>query len=69
VPKPFGQDISCGYYSGGTGTVTQVNAPDLTAYYVEQFLYDPVGNLLAQTYNGSQTWTREFGMDSCNRED
>jgi len=62
-PRPSTDDQRCGFNSGKHGTPNQDNAPNLTATYLEQYEYDPAGNMVWLKHSsGGNTWTRNFGM-------
>jgi RHS repeat-associated protein len=70
APRPLEDRARCGAYgppfTGPPGAPNQANAPDLTAGYLEEYLYDPVGNLVdlhhRRTSGPAQEWHRRFGM-------
>jgi len=63
VPRPSTDDPRGGFYTGGSATPNQDNAPDLTEGYTETFTYDPAGNMLVLSYqSASGNWNRVFGM-------
>ncbi|HEX3028224.1 MAG TPA: SpvB/TcaC N-terminal domain-containing protein [Clostridia bacterium] len=48
---------------GNPPVPNQDNAPDLTENYVENYTYDPAGNLIMLAYTAaSGKWTRKFGI-------
>jgi RHS repeat-associated protein len=63
-PRPWSDDARCGYNSGNHGTPNQDNAPNLCAFYSEQYEYDPAGNMTALRHGdaASAKWARSFGM-------
>jgi YD repeat-containing protein len=61
TPRSLDDNPRCGFFSAGSATASQDNAPDLTEAYTEVYRYDPAGNLRELRYgamNGS--WTRTF---------
>lgn len=71
-PRPWEDLPRYGYNSGKHGTPNQDNAPNLTAFYLEEFAHDAAGNMLtlwhsqrAPGVNGDWQvkWSRRFGMD------
>ena len=64
TPRPSSDDPRCGYNSGRHGTPNQDNAPNLCAFYREQYDYDPSGNMTRLRHGGAgpPSWVRTFGM-------
>lgn len=61
LPRPWGDQPSCGNNGFGTGVAMQDNAPQLTARYTEAYEYDPADNLVRrrhQRVNGDATVER-----------
>ncbi len=62
--RPFDDVLPCGSFHNGTPTPDQNNAPDLTERYIENYTYDPAGNLLGLVYDANTTdWTRTYTYD------
>jgi RHS repeat-associated protein len=62
--RPWTDGARCGHNSGNHGTPNQDNAPNLCAFYREQYEYDPAGNMTALRHGDatSAKWVRSFGM-------
>lgn len=62
-PRPVADDPRCGYGSGGFGSLSQDNAPSMTALYTERYSYDPAGDLTALAHSTpAAAWTRYYGF-------
>jgi RHS repeat-associated protein len=63
VPRPFEDFPARGFFAGGAASANQENAPDLTQGYIENYSYDPAGNMLDLKHQaGVTSWNRIFGM-------
>lgn len=63
APRPVTDNPRCGYNSGSFGTVSQDNAPSMTALYTESYTYDPIGDLVTLRHQtAAATWTRDYGF-------
>ena len=70
APRPVTDDPRCGYNSGSFGTVSQGNAPSMTALYTEEYRYDPIGDLVTLAHSTpTSTWTRDFGFGGLQPQD
>lgn len=64
-PRGLDDDPRGGFYAGGPPTPTPENAHEITEGYVEEYTYDPAGNMLTMAHQSGMKaqWTRVFGMD------
>ena len=70
APRPVTDDRRCGYNSGSFGTVSQDNAPSMTALYTETYSYDPIGDLVTLSHQtAAETWTRDYGFGGMQSQD